>query len=143
MVTLCMIPDPNLSFSLTELKNDRFTDICIFLQTSLKRSFFNSVNKKLRFGSGIMQRVTVSVFCQKKNAKITVLETFNLLKWSFLRFFGQKRTHTLVACLQCVTRKISLREQKSGKKVSARKIVGIGYHLASNIGTYRDKCFVR
>ena len=25
MVTLCMIPDPNLSFSLTEFKNDRFT----------------------------------------------------------------------------------------------------------------------
>ena len=53
-----MIPDPNL-------------------QMSVKRSFFNSVNEKLRFGSGIMQRVTVSVFC-KKNAKITVLETFNL-----------------------------------------------------------------
>ena len=47
------------------------------IQMSVKRSFLNSVNEKLRFGSGIMQRVTVSVFC-KKNAKMTILETFNL-----------------------------------------------------------------
>ena len=111
-------------------------------QMSVKRSFLNSVNEKLRFGSNIMQRVTVSVAC-KKNAKMTVLETFNLLKWSILRFFCQKRTHTLVACLLCVTEKISLRERKSRKKVSAGKIVGVGYHLASNLGTHRDKCFVR
>ena len=66
MVTLGIIPDPNLSFSLTELKNDRFRDVL--------------------------------------PSKMVIFA-----------FFGQNRTHTLVACLLCVTRKISLREQKSRK----------------------------
>ena len=44
-------------------------------KTSLKRSILNSVNEKLRFGSVIMPRVTVTVF-SKKNAKMTVLDFY-------------------------------------------------------------------
>ena len=51
-------------------------------KTSLKRSILNSVNEKLRFGSVIMPRVTVTVF-SKKNAKMTVLDFYEgrCVKW--------------------------------------------------------------
>ena len=42
---------------------------------SVKRSFLNSVNEKLRFGSGIIPKVTVTVF-SKKNAKLTILDFY-------------------------------------------------------------------
>ena len=59
-----------------------------------KITFLNSVCKKLRYGSGIMQRVTVSVFCLQ-NSKKTILRT-NLVIFAFCLQKTHTNTHPMM-----------------------------------------------
>ena len=52
---------------------------------AVKRSFFNSVNEKLRFGSRIMPRVTVTVFCKKKRKN----DNFRFLRGPVCQIFDK------------------------------------------------------
>ena len=62
-------------------------------KTSLKRSFFNSVNEKLRFGSGIIPRVTIRFFC-KKIRKHDDFRRLNVSKTVIFAFFFAKNAYS-------------------------------------------------
>ena len=121
---------------------------------SVKRSFLDSVLKKLRFWSGIMQGVIVSIFRWQKS-KMTILRTNSVaylsqpklvpkvnFRGDFCFFLTTDHRYALASPHWSFLRKLGHREQKNRKCRWAEKILGVEYRSASNSGTHRDNCFV-